>query len=96
MNMLYVATPASSGESSGGHTNTTTSEGATGGEAGHVARQVVANLFNLAAEAASGSPATTASTVGLSPKYGKAVLGLMVAWALNFLCVGRCQVGRSR
>ncbi|WOO82402.1 uncharacterized protein LOC62_04G005891 [Vanrija pseudolonga] len=84
MNMLYVATPASSGESSGGHTNTTTSEGATG-EGGHVARQVVSTLFNLAAEAASGSPTTNASTVGLSPKYGKAVLGLMVAWALNFL-----------
>ncbi|KAL1408821.1 hypothetical protein Q8F55_005635 [Vanrija albida] len=77
MNMLYVATPASTGEG-GGHTNTTsTSEGAT--EGGHVAR----SIFNLVAQAAAGE--TTASTVGLSPKYGKAVLGLMVAWALNFL-----------
>lgn len=28
---------------------------------------------------------------GLSSKFGKACLGLMLAWGLNYLCVSLCQ-----
>jgi hypothetical protein len=29
----------------------------------------------------------TAADLGVSLKFGKAALGLMVAWAMNYLCV---------